>query len=235
MSNNHIERNVCPEEFAERLTEAGGLNRYDEPNFRMIWGMTHTFRAGGIWSVEGQPFFRGYRDLLIGFGDPCWSLQQWQPPERYGTPESYYVQNYDEESGLQTLGEYPYRGRYETVLPLIYKYMHNGKLVVEHMPLNSLLVDLIVPIIKEAEGISFAKRRLMIEERRAAHDKQQVARIESRLADAYPAFGSAPRSASRLACNSVVQKKSEEIERHWLQAVTTIKSRGKGLSIGAPR
>lgn len=235
MSHDHIERNVCPDEFAERLAEAGGLNRYDEPNFRMVWGQTETFRAGGIWSVEGQPFFRGYRDLLIGFGDPCWSLQQWQPPEKYGTPESYYVENYDEESGLQNLGEYPYNGRYETVLPLIYKYMHNGRLVVERMPLNSLLIDLIVPIIREAEDISFAKRKLIMEERRAAHDKQQVARIESRLADAYPAFGSAPRSAGRLACNSVVQKKSEEIERHWKNAVAVLKSRGKGLSIGAPR
>lgn len=232
LTSEHIEINSCPGEFQQRLTEAGGLNRYDEPNFRLIWGQTETFRAGGIWAVSGEPFFRGYRDLLIGFGEAAWSLQQWQPPEKFGTPESFYVRNYDDESGLQTLGEYPYKGMYETVLPLIHKEVVNGRLVIERMPISSLLIDLILPIIHAAEGISYAKRLEVMKELREIENKQQVSRIESRLADAFPAFGTAPRSASRLECNSVVQKKSEEIERHWKRAVKILKSRGKGLSTG---
>lgn len=227
-----IERNVCPEEFQRCVEEAGGLNRYDKPNFRLIWGQTDTFRAGGFWHGNGQVPFRGYRDILIGFNDPCWILQQWQPPEKYGTPEYYYLVNNDPESGLQTLGEYPYHGRYETVLPLMWKGVVNGKLKIEHMRLSTLLMDMIIPIIKETEGLSFVRRRALMQEHKERQDQEEVSKIEARLQDAYPAFGSASRSSYRLGCNSVVQKKAEAIERYWKHAVKIISSRGKGLSMG---
>src|SRR5476651_1623604 len=106
----------CPQEFQDRLNEVGGLNRYDEPNFIIRWAQGGEdecyYRAGGAWHVEGLPSFVGYRDLLVGGGTPSWMLMQWQAPELYSTPELYYMQNKDEETGLQTLGEYPYSGRY---------------------------------------------------------------------------------------------------------------------------
>jgi hypothetical protein len=226
------ERNICPDEFQQRIADAGGLNRYDEPNFRLVWGQTETFRAGGEWTGSGQIPYRGYRDLLIGMGDPCWILQQWQAPEKYGTPESYYVFNYDEETNLQTLGEYPYAGRYETVLPLVWKGMINGRLAVEHMRLSSLLIDLLVPILDESSQLTAARKRALMLKYKEDQDREQLNQIEAGLADAFPAFGTAARSSAYLECNSVVQKKAESIERYWRQAVATIKARGKGLSVG---
>ena len=70
--------NLCPEEFQERLTDIGGVNPYDEPNFLLVWsqggGEHSTYRAGGAWNIEGLPSFKGYRDLLVGGGVPCWAL-----------------------------------------------------------------------------------------------------------------------------------------------------------------
>src|ERR1700690_412130 len=105
------ERNYPPEEFQENLTRLGGVNRYDDPMFKRFWAQTETRRSGSTWSVD-EATFTGYRDLLAGSGEPCWLLMQWHAPEEYGSPEAYYVANYDEESGLQLLGEYPYSGRY---------------------------------------------------------------------------------------------------------------------------
>ena len=221
----------CPDEFQQRVTEAGGVNKYDEPNFKIVWMRSEFYRAGGKWSGNDQVVFEGYRDIPLSF-DQGWAIMQWQPPEKYGTPESYYVANYDEETNLQTLGEYPYRGRYEIVMPLTYKSFDKGVLTIEHMELSSLLIDLIIPVLYEAQEISWEKRKAWALEEKERKDREEVRDIEASLQNAYPAFGTASRSAARLACNSVVQKKSEQIERHWKQAVRTIKQRGKGLSVG---
>lgn len=228
----------CPRVFADRINRVGGFNLFGKPNFKMVWGMGGEkeclFRAGGQWSGNGQVTRRGYRDLLLS-GDPAWVLLQWQPPEKYGNPASYYVANYDEGTNLQTLGEYPYRGRYEIILPLIWKGIVNGRLVIEQMPLSSLLVDLIVPVIKESQGLSNVRKRQLMLDHKEREDRSQQSQIESSLASAYPAFGSAARSAARLSCNSVIQKKAESIERYWKSAVTTLTKRGKGLSVGRPK
>ena len=225
------ERNLCPEEFQARIREAGGLNRYDEANFKIVWGQTETFRAGGVWEAPGESAFTGYRDLLLGMGERCWLLLQWQPPEKYGTPESYYVRNYDPETNLQTLGEYPYSGRYEIVQSFVWKGLVNGKLVVEHMPLSSLLIDLVVPIMREAQAVSMLRIRELARERREKQQLEQVNAIEDSIRNATPEWIS--RSAARLSCNSSVQKKAEQIEQHWKRAVTILRERGKGLSVGS--
>lgn len=220
----------CPDEFQHRLTAIGGLNRYGEPKIRLAWSQTELIRAGAEWTPPGQPSFRGYRDIPLGL-EPCWMLMQWQPPEKYGSPEYYYLQNYDFDSNLQTLGEYPYYGRYEIILPLSWKGIINGKLVVEHMHLNSLLVDLIEPIIKEAQELTFARYMQIMREQKEREDKAAVDRIADNLQDAFPAFnGAEMRSSSHLACNSVVQQKMEAIEKHWRQAASFLRAHGKGLS-----
>lgn len=227
------ELNYCPDEFAERVTEAGGLNRYDEPNFKVVWQRSEFYRAGGVWAGYDQVTVKGYRWLPYSF-EKGWALVQWQPPEKYGKPVSYYVAGLDE-TGYQLLGEYPYSGRYEIVMPFIWKGIVNGRLVVEHMPLTSLLVDLIVPIIHEAKALSWERKRALMLEEKERQDRAQLSQIESRLADAYPAFGTASRSASRLACNSVVQRRAEAIERHWKNALRELTVRGKGISVGRLR
>src|SRR5665213_1467311 len=110
------EQYEAPEWFQDKLTDIGGVNQYDEPIFRVVWGQGGQpeclYRGGGAWHVEGQPSFTGYRDLLIGGGTPSWCLLQWHPAIHFGTPESYYVGNLDDDTNLQILGEYPYFGKY---------------------------------------------------------------------------------------------------------------------------
>lgn len=224
-----MEQYWCPEEFQDRLTQVGGTNPYGEPMFKLVWSQTETFRAGGYWAHDG---FTGYRDVRHG-QEPCWMLMQWQPAEKYGSPAYYYLMNYDYETGLQMLGEFPYSGRYEVVIPLVWKGIVNGRLVVEHMPLSNLLIDLVVPIIKEAQGLSYARVKQLKAEQKERDDREQLNQIEARLADAFPAFNGAEGiSASRLSCNSVVKQKMDAIGRHWQKAAKVLRRVGKGQGQG---
>lgn len=225
-----VERNRCPDEFQARLTLEGGLNRYDQPNFRLVWGQTETFRAGGVWEVTGQPSIHGYRDLLIGSNEPVWILQQWQAPEKYGTPESYYVFNLDEFTNLQTLGEYPYAGRYESVMPLRHVWRDGAELKIETITLSSLLIDTLVPIIKMAGELTDARKKALWMAEKERQEKEQTNQIEAKLRDAFPAYGQAARSSAYLECSSVVQKKAEQIEKHWRAAAKFLQAHGKGLT-----
>lgn len=227
-----MELHTCPSEFQDRITAAGGTNQYGDPNFKVAWTENEFYKAGGEWSGNGQCTFRGYREVPLGV-DAGWGLFQYQPADKYGSAGYYYFTNYDEGTGLQTLGEYPYNGRYEMVIPLTHRRFDGKRVIVEQMELTNLLVDFIIPIIRAAEHLSWERRRGLMLDARERQEREQVAQIEQRLADAYPSFGMASRSAARLECNSVVQKKAEQIERYWKQAVRTIKSRGKGLSAGA--
>ena len=222
------ERLRCPDEFQQRITEAGGVNRYDEPNFRIVWGDTETFRAGGSWEPLDGPHYRGYRDLLL-VNEACWALLQWQPPEKWGHPAAYYFRNVDE-SGFQTLGEYPYHGRYELIQPFVNRTYERGKITVDAMPLSSLLIDMVIPIIKESQAVSALKVKELMRERRERQEKEQVDQIEACIRNASPEY--VTRSAARLGCNSTIQKRMEIIEKQWKQAVRTIRSRGKGMSVG---
>ena len=87
---NGDERLVCPDEYAQRITEVGGCNQYGEPRFRITWGMSECFRAGGIWEPLDGAYYRGYRDLLL-VNEACWALLQWQPAEKFGVAASYLL------------------------------------------------------------------------------------------------------------------------------------------------
>lgn len=225
---NGDERLVCPDEYAQRVTEAGGCNQYGEPRFRIVWGMSECFRAGGIWEPLDGAYYRGYRDLLL-VNEACWALLQWQPAEKFGHPVSYYLRNLDD-SGFQTLGEFPYHGRYEIIQPFVARSVVDGHVVVDAMPLSSLLVDMVIPIIRESKEISALKLREIARERRERVEKEKVDQIEACIRNATPEWIS--RSGPRMACNSVIQKKAELIEAQWKQALRTIRTRGKGLSVG---
>lgn len=211
---------VCPEEFQERLTEIGGVNRYDEPNFILVWsqggGPNSMYRAGGAWNVEGLPSFTGYRDLLVGGGIPCWALLQWHDAAEYGTPEMYYVQNLDEETQLQQLGEYPYNGRYQLLYNLRWTEMRGKELYFEAMPLNSYLLETVVPIIMAAKDISWEKTRAALLDIKAREDARDLAAIEDAMRAAALPFHGNPVSYGKQGCRtSLVDKKIEAMQRNW--------------------
>lgn len=224
----------CPEWFQERLTDVGGLNRYDKPNFIVRWGQGGEeeclYRSGGAWHVEGQPSYKGYRDLLVGGGTPSWCLMQWDDAIHYGTPESYYVRNFDEETGLQDLGEYPYQGKYKVLYNMCWRDMSQGKMRIEPMPLNSYILDTIVPIILQARDISWEKTKAAMKDLKEKEDKADMDMIEDCMRDASLAF-KGPVSYARQGCRtSIIDRKIEEMTRNWNKMVTNAKALGRGLS-----
>jgi len=233
------EQYQCPEEFQERLNEVGGFNRYDEPNFILVWGQGGTqealYRAGGIWEINNQPTFKGYRDLLIGGGTPSWCLLQWQDPIEYGTPELFYIQNYDSGTGLQTLGEYPYHGRYRLLYNL--RWMERtpeGKIRFEAMPLNTFLINTIVPIIMAAKEITHEKTMAAMRDLKEKEEAEQLARIEDAIRDKALPFKGNPVSYGKQGCRTaLVDKKIEQMLRYMnkisYRANSLGGSKGRGL------
>lgn len=224
------EQYKCPAEFQDRLTRVGGLNRYGEPNFIIVWGQSWTVRRGGTWSQDDGRYFRGYRDVLED-GRPCWILKKWNAPEIYGSPSLWYLQNCEESTGLQILGEYPYRGCYETVQPFVWRGLVNGRLVVERMPLNSMMLDLVVPIILKCKEATFLQKKTAIQEMEARKDRDELRAVEAKRHDAKLAFRG-PVSFSRQGCRtSLVDQRVHAIEKNWQRGMQVMKNRGLGISL----
>ena len=224
----------CPQEFQDRLTEVGGRNRYDQPNFLVVWGQSGQpeclYRAGGLWDNPDEPSFKGYRDLLVGGGTPSWCLLQWKDAIEFGTPETFYVGNYDDSSGLQTLGEYPYQGRYQLLYNMCWRDMSSGRMKIEAMPLNSFILNTVVPIILEARDISWEKTQAALRGLKEVEDKADADMIEDAMRDASVAF-KGPVSYARQGCRThFLDKKVESMTRNWNRMVTNAKTLGRGLS-----
>lgn len=229
------QQHQCPQEFQDRLNEVGGMNRYDEPNFIIRWAQGGEdecyYRAGGAWHIEGLPSRVGYRDLLVGGGTPSWMLMQWQAPELYGTPEMYYMQNKDEETNLQTLGSYPYSGRYVLLYNLRWTERRGNKLHFEAMPLNSLLLNTIVPIIMAAKDIGWEKTQAAMKDMEIKANEKDLNTIEDVMrTNAVPFHGQAVSYGTQGCRTSLIDKKIESMQRNWNKMMTRASSLGKGLS-----
>ena len=224
----------CPEWFQDKLTEIGGVNKFDEPLFRCVWGQGGQsecfYRAGGHWHVEGQPSYIGYRELLLGSGTPSWLLLQWHDAVEYGSPETYYVATHDDETELYDTGEYPYSGRYQVLFNMSHRAMVGGKFVIESMPLNSFILDQVVPIIMEAKDISYEKYMAAQKGLKEKEDQADLSMVEDAMRDAKVAF-KGPTSYARQGCRThFIDKKVEQMQRHINTMLANAKVLGKGMS-----
>lgn len=182
-----IERRRCPEPFQELLTRHVGLSRFGTPNFIIAWGATFMYTAGGIWPKPHGDGYFGYRKLPLsnssfsGRGMPCWMVLEWHPPEDYGTPAAYYFDNRDELTGLQTLGEYPHRGRYEIAYRLNSQEFRNGRLEVLNYHLDGWILDMLIPCILEGQKMSMKKRLQLLRENDEREEKDQDRKIDDAI------------------------------------------------------
>lgn len=227
------EMNLPPQEFQDQITYLGGINRYDQPNFILWWSQyghgEGSFRAGGVWSVDEQ-YYLGYRDLLRGSGEPCWTLGQWHGPEEYGTPEQYYVLNHDETTGLQTLGEYPYFGRYEVLYNLRWHTMEDDKLTFHTLPLNTTTFDAIVPIILSARDISIERRKAAWLAAREQEEKEKLGDIERHLIDkALPFTGQISYTRQGIR-STIIDQKVLAMQRNWSQITANARAMRPGMT-----
>lgn len=182
-----IERRQCPKAYQERLTRAAGKNRYGEPNFLIAWGQTATYTAGGVWPHD---HYFGYRQLMLsnsspsGRGQPCWMILEWHPPEDYETPGLYYFRNRDDLTGLQTLGEYPYKGRYEVAFKLTSAEYRSGRMVVQHYHLDDMILDVLIPCIVEGQKMTLKQRLQRLRQREEAQAKEEDRKVDALIHNA---------------------------------------------------
>lgn len=112
---------------------------------------------------------------------PCWMILEWHPAEDYETPDVYYFRNRDELTGLQILGEYPYKGRYEVAYKLTSAEFRNGRMEVQYYHLDGMILDILIPGIVEGQRMSLAQRLRKLREADEKREKAEDQKIDDIL------------------------------------------------------
>lgn len=221
-----------PEAFQERLTDLGGINKFDEPIFRLWWGPyaygDGSFTAGGAWSVD-EAAYTGYRKVLRASGSPCFCLGMWHDALEYGTPERYYVENYDDSTGLSVLGEYPYSGRVELMYELRWHEKIGDRMEFHTMPLTSWVFDMVVPIIMKAKEVSAEKRIAAFLDARKKDEDEKTVQIERHLrANALPFTDTVSYTRQGIR-STVIDAKMRTMNAYWNEMSNAARSLRPGL------
>jgi hypothetical protein len=108
--------------------------------------------------------------------------------------------------------------------------MVKGKFVVEAMPLNSFVLDEVVPIIMEAKDISYEQTIEAMKALKEQEDKADLNMVEDAMRDARMAF-KGPVSYARQGCRtSIIDRKVEQMQRHLNTMSAKVQMLGRGLS-----
>jgi hypothetical protein len=114
------ETHEAPAAIEERVTQAGGMNRYGAPQFRVVWGGARLAWIGGRWTdrdASGNVIREAVELRRVPKYLPMdrWHVERWMPPESYGSPDEWQAQTTEVEDGIRiaALGPYPSRGDYE--------------------------------------------------------------------------------------------------------------------------
>lgn len=181
-----MERREPPPEYVAHLTQIGGMNRYREPNFKLVWGQNEIDLVYGT-DANGK---KGQHVILRHGGIPAWFIECWKPPEIYGTPEQWYALTWDWETDAPTLGEYPYRGCYEPApFNLYVRRFVDNVMVIDAMPLNHYILDLVIPNLLKEVDVTYAQKKAAIQERLAENARRAAQRSMDAYLAAGPAFG----------------------------------------------
>lgn len=192
---------LAPQEYQDHVTAIGGRNRFGEPNFRIVWGQTGYELVYGI-DAHGR---RGQHIIPKHSNIPAWFVEAWKPPECFGTPEMWYTISWDPESMTHTLGDFPWRGLYMSASFNLYvsrivggtEYydehgavrQKGGRLEIDAMPLNHLIIDLTIPnLIKEKE-ITYLQRKAAIQNVMLGEKMRANQKAFDAYLNAGPAFG----------------------------------------------
>jgi hypothetical protein len=114
------ESKEAPLQVQERVSRAGGANRFGEPNFRVMWGWNRLDWMGGKWT-DRDAHGNVTREVIELRHVPKyvphdrWHIERWMPPEIYGSPADWCSNTLEREDGIliPALGPYPARGEYE--------------------------------------------------------------------------------------------------------------------------
>jgi hypothetical protein len=186
------ESHATPHSVTARLTSAGGLNRYGEPNYRVVWGWNRLAWIGGKFEDrdESGALLREVVELRQEPKYPQvnrWHLERWVPPEAYGTPKQWYAQTVETTAGIRVpaLGPYPQRGEYEHCFTL------EGPRG-EFVQLTPTIVERIAHAIEWSRARSAAKRREHLYARESRNDHSYESWAFDALDDRAPALHGQP-------------------------------------------
>lgn len=183
----------CPPEIAARLLSVGGINRFGGPMYRVVWGFDRIVKLHGAWGLHGDLGVQTREEPKYLPGDR-WHLEQWRPPEDYGTPEEWRKAG-EEWNGpelVNTAGEYPSRGEYE----LCFTLSSNGGPDGDYIPLDAYTVTLLVWAVERSRAfhMPLKLREANIRQRLFRERQQRVELLCEELVEAKPAFWDTPTS-----------------------------------------
>ena len=170
---------------------------------------------GNVWRDKEGNERRGYRDRYQVHGMACWVIMRWQSPKKYGSPRMYYASTYDSFSNLYITGEYPWRGRYEVMYPLICKEFVRGKLQVTHFPLSHFLIDTVIPLILAFQRLSKEEQLAAQQATRAAEERAATQEIADMLLDKLPSFWGPVSFGGQGIRTSLLDRKMAQIQKVW--------------------
>ncbi len=186
------ETHETPESVARRLAMAGGLNRYGEANYRVVWGWNRLAWIGGKFEDRDE---NGdlVREVVELRQEPKyaavnrWHVERWVPPEAYGSPAAWYAQTVESTNGrsVAALGPYPERGEYEHCFTI---QGVNG----EFVQLTPAIVEHVARAIEWSRRMPKAKRRERLYEREAREDRNYEAWAYDALDDGVRALHGQP-------------------------------------------
>lgn len=102
------ETHETPKYVTQLLIRSFGLNKFKEPNYRVIWGGNRVAWVHG----ELDLLYRHIPARAIN----RWIIEKWLPAEEWWGPPETWEQT--KQAGVWLLGPYPYRGEYEHVLTI---------------------------------------------------------------------------------------------------------------------
>jgi hypothetical protein len=212
------ETRQCPPEFQARLTRMFGKNQFGEPHYKIVWGQSQFIRMGNLWRDKHGNERLGYRDRPQCHQQPCWVIMRWHSPLEYGSPATYYRNTFipnGVSKGFYVTGEYPYRGRYEIVQPLISKEFVAGKLVVTHFPLSHFLIDRLIPMMVQFANLSQRQKQAIQAANKAIEDKKETEFVADVLENNMPRW-MGPVSYTRQGIKtSLLTRKMDQIQKVW--------------------
>ena len=167
--------------MARRVAEAGGWNRFGEPNYRVVWGWSRLSWIGGEWT-DRDASGNAVRTVVELRREPKyfpvdrWHVEKWVPPEAYGGPLLWERETVKIFGGhrVRQLGPYPYRGEYEHCFTV---EEPDGSF----LQLRPMAVEWIVRAMEWSRRQSAADARASIEEREERKRKAQDAKDDEIL------------------------------------------------------
>jgi hypothetical protein len=210
------ETRKCPVEFQARITRLFGRNPYGDPNFKIVWGQSEFHRMGNIWTDRHGNERKGYRDVELCHGVPCWNIIRWKSAaQAFGTPDMFYAETYDQCTGMQMLGAYPWKGFYEVLQPLYHREFRDNKLIIHHMPLSHILIDFVIPLILKAQGVSMEEKRAAIAIAKAEQHRKDVEYTAEMIAENLPAYWGPVSFGRQGIKTSLLTRKMDAISKVW--------------------